>query len=60
MCIRDRCKAFDDGRLADTRLADQHRVVLGASLKNLNGPANFIVAADHRVEFALTLSLIHI
>ena len=46
-------QAFDDGRLADARLADQHRVVLGPPLQNLNGAANFVVATDHRVELAL-------
>jgi hypothetical protein len=46
-------QAFDDGRLADARLADQHRVVLGAALQDLDGTADFVVAADHRVELAL-------
>ncbi|MGF6814550.1 hypothetical protein OKW33_001356 [Paraburkholderia atlantica] len=43
---------FDDRGLADTRLADQHRVVLGAALQDLDGTADFVVAADHRVELA--------
>ena len=47
-------QTFDDGRLADARLADQHRVVLGTALENLDGTADFIVATDHRVEFALS------
>ncbi len=46
-------QAFDDGRLADARLADQHRVVLGAALQDLDGAADLVVAADHRVELAL-------
>ena len=46
-------EAFDDGRLADARLADQHRIVLGTALQDLHGAANFVVAADHRVELAL-------
>ena len=29
LTIRDElCEAFDDGRLADARFADQHRIVL--------------------------------
>ncbi len=46
-------QAFDNGRLADARLTDQHRVVLGAPLQNLDGAADFVVATDHRVELAL-------
>ena len=48
---------FDNRRLADARLADQHRVVLGAPLQNLDGAADFVVAPDHRVELALTGAL---
>ena len=44
---------FDDGRLADARLADQHRVVLGAPRQHLDDPANLLVAADDRIELAL-------
>jgi Protein of unknown function (DUF3170). len=47
-------QAFDDRRLADARLADQHRVVLGTPLQNLDRPADFVVAPDHRVELAMT------
>ncbi len=45
-------QAFDDGRLADAGLADQHRVVLGAALQDLDRAADLVVAADHRVELA--------
>ncbi len=44
---------LDDGGLADTRLADQHRVVLGAPRQHLHHPADLVVTADHRVELAL-------
>ena len=44
---------FDDGRLADAGLADQHRIVLGAPRQHLDGAADLLVAADHRVELAL-------
>ena len=45
-------KAFDDGGLADAGLADEHRVVLGATREHLDDAANLLVAADHRVELA--------
>ena len=46
-------QAFDDGGFADARFADQHRIILGAARQHLDHPANFIVAADHRIELAL-------
>ena len=46
-------KSLDDGRLARARLADEHRVVLGAAGKHLDGAPDFLRAADHRVELAL-------
>ena len=45
-------QTLDDGGLAHTGLADQHRVVLGAPLQYLNGAADLVIAADHRVELA--------
>ena len=45
-------QAFHDGRLADARLADQHRIVLGAARQNLHHAADFVVAADDRIELA--------
>ncbi len=47
-------EAFHDGGLADARFADQHRVVLGAAAEHLHHAADLVVAADHRIEFALT------
>ena len=44
-------EALDDRGLADAGLADQHRVVLGAARQHLHGAPDFLVAADHRVEF---------
>ena len=46
-------KAFDDGRLADARFAEQHGVVLLPAAENLNGPFDFALAADDRVELVL-------
>ena len=43
---------FDDGGLADAGLADQHGIVLGAPRQHLDGAADFVVAADHRIELA--------
>src|SRR2546422_373809 len=45
-------QALDDRGLADARIADQHRVVLGAPLQHLDGAPDLIVAADHRIELA--------
>ena len=44
--------ALDDSGLAHTGLADQHRVVLGTARKDLNGAADLIGTADHRVQLA--------
>ena len=46
-------QALDDGGLADARLADQHRIVLGAARQHLDGAPDLLVAADHRIELAL-------
>ncbi len=48
---------FDDGGLADAGLADQHRIVLGAAGEHLDGAADFLVAADHRIELAVARRL---
>ena len=45
-------EAFDDRRLADAGLANEHRIVLGAPLEHLDRAANFVVAPDHGVELA--------
>ncbi len=50
-------QALDDRRLADARLADQHRIVLGAPLQDLDRAADLVVAPDHRVELALARAL---
>src|SRR5262249_16940036 len=42
--------AFDDGRFAHARLADQHRIVLRAPREYLDDPSDLVVAPDHRVE----------
>ena len=45
-------QAFDDRGLAHAGLADQHRIVLGAPLQDLDHAADLVVAADHRIELA--------
>ncbi len=49
-------ESLDDGGFANARFTNQHRIVLGAARPNLNDPANFLVAADHRIELALSAS----
>ena len=46
-------QTFDDGRLAHACFAEQHRVVLGATTKDLNDALDFAGAADDRVHLAL-------
>ncbi len=46
-------EAFDDGRLADARLADEDGVVLGAPRQHLHDAADLVVAADDRVELVV-------
>ena len=50
-------QALDDRRLADAGFADQHRIVLGAAREHLDGAADFLVAADHRIELAVARGL---
>ena len=50
-------QAFDDGGLADARLADEHRVVLGAPRQDLHDPLELAGAADHGIELALARHL---
>ena len=50
-------QAFDDRGLADAGLADEHRVILGAPRQHLDGAADFLVAADHRIELAVARRL---
>ena len=45
-------ESLDDGRLADARLADEHRVVLRAARQHLDHAADLFVAADDRVQLA--------
>jgi hypothetical protein len=46
-------KPFDDRRLSDTGLANQHRVVLRAPAEHLLDPLELVVASDQRIEEVL-------
>ena len=46
-------QAFDDGGLADARLADQHWIVLGAAAENLNDAFQFAIASNQRIELVV-------
>ena len=50
-------ETLDDGGLADTGFADQHRVVLGAAGEHLDGAPDLLVATDHGVDLALARGL---
>ena len=45
-------QALGDGGLADARLADERRVVLGAPRQDLDDPLDLLLASDDRVELA--------
>ncbi len=57
-CLRDvpaddaMGQALRDGRLADTRLADERRVVLGPAAQDLDDALDFLLASDDRIELA--------
>ncbi len=44
---------FGDGGFADAGFADQHRIVFGAAGEDLDDAADFLIAADDRIELAL-------
>ena len=52
--------AFGDGGLANARLADQDRVVLGSTTQDLQHATDFLVTADDRVELPFGRSLIEV
>ena len=52
-----RGEALDDGGLADTRLADQYRVVLRAAREDLHHALDLGLPSNHRVELPLRSQL---
>ena len=51
------CQALDNRGFADARFTDQYRIIFRAPGEDLNGPSYFIVATDHRIQFALARQL---
>jgi len=47
------CKTFDDRGLPDSRFADEHRIVFGTPLQDLDGAPNLLVPADNGIQLAL-------
>ena len=45
-------KAFDDGGFADAGFPDQHGIIFRAARQHLHDAADFLVAANDRVELA--------
>ena len=45
-------ETLDDRGLADARLADQHRIILGAARQYLDHAPNLFVASDYRIDLA--------
>ena len=45
------CQTLNDCRLANTCLANQHRIVLGAAAEHLDDAQDLLVAPDHRIQF---------
>src|SRR5215475_7720043 len=43
------CEPFDDGGLADTWIADKHRVVLRLTRQDLDDPTDLAIATDDRI-----------
>ncbi len=53
VAVRDLLReTFDDRGLADAGFADEHRIVLRAAAEHLNDALDFVVPADHRIDFA--------
>ena len=50
-------ESFDDGGCSDAGLADQDRIVLGSSRKDLDHAPNLVVPTDDRVELSLAREL---
>ena len=50
-------QALGDGRLAHAGLADQHGIVFRPPREHLHDAADFLVAADHRIELSLPCPL---
>ena len=47
-------QAFHNGGFADARLADQHRIVFGATRQHLHDALDFLLATDNGIELSFT------
>ena len=59
-CTIRRAKTFRDRGLADAGIADEQRIVLLPAAQDLNGPVDFGVAADQRIDLAVLGLLVEI
>ena len=50
-------ETFDDRGLADTGLADEHRVVLGAAAQHLHDPLDLLLTTDDGIELLVACEL---
>ncbi len=54
------CETFCDRCLSGSRLAYKHRVVFSASGQNLKHSADFFIASDNRIQFAIACPVIQV
>ena len=50
-------ETFNNGRLSDAGLTDEHRVVLGAARQHLHDALDFLLSTDHGVELGFARGL---
>mmetsp|Transcript_9636 Transcript_9636/g.12553 ORF Transcript_9636/g.12553 Transcript_9636/m.12553 type:complete len:245 (-) Transcript_9636:801-1535(-) len=47
------CNTFRNRCLADTRISNEDRIILGSTRQDLNSPTNFVVSPNDRIELSL-------
>ena len=47
------CQSLDNGGFAHTRLTNQYRVIFGPSGQDFDGPADFFISSDYRIQLSL-------
>ena len=61
LALRDTlCETLDDGGLTDTRLTDQHRVVLALTAEDTDDIPDLIITADDRIILLILRTLHHL
>ncbi len=53
-------QTFGDGGFSDSCFTNQQRIVLASTAQRLNGPFDFGVAADQRIDFSIASELVQI